>query len=294
MRDRFTYNGKELQGNLNYLDYGARMYDATIGRWGVVDPLKEQREWLTLYNYVQKNPINRIEINGELDGNYYDKNGANLGSDGEKDKKVYVATRKIVTDNKDAKSWFENAKELPIDHDKFRNRAATVYAESSIGYGIESKVEMYAIASVLIYRNTIAYGANAPLAKKFLKTSLEEQTSAMETANEAIINTLTGGPDFSNGAKQWDGSEQTMVPQKDMGKPSNGSFMYKMNVMSWKMEDSHYKSWKSAIENKFGTGKFTVAQTRVATHDYSGMKNTGKIRLFSTAQYGLSIFWKEK
>ncbi|PLK43912.1 RHS repeat-associated core domain-containing protein [Emticicia sp. TH156] len=34
LRDRFTYNGKELQGNLNYLDYGARMYDPSIGRWG--------------------------------------------------------------------------------------------------------------------------------------------------------------------------------------------------------------------------------------------------------------------
>ena len=40
-------------------------------------------------------------------------------------------------------------------------------------------------------------------------------------------------------------------------------------------------------------GRFTVPQEKHAISNYGGMKNKGRIRLYSTAQYGLTIFWKE-
>jgi len=43
------------------------MYDPVLGRWGVVDPLADQREWVSPYNFVQNNPLNRIDPDGKLD-----------------------------------------------------------------------------------------------------------------------------------------------------------------------------------------------------------------------------------
>ena len=45
---------------------------------------------------------------------------------------------------------------------------------------------------------------------------------------------------------------------------------------------------------KYGAGKFTVPQNKAAIHNYGGMTNKGKTRLSSTAQFGLTIFWKTK
>ena len=65
--NRWKYNGKELQttGDLGYLDYGARMYDAGLGRWFTADPKQESNLSRSPYHFSGNNPLLNVDPNGE-------------------------------------------------------------------------------------------------------------------------------------------------------------------------------------------------------------------------------------
>ncbi len=65
-QNKFLYNGKELQDDLglDWYDYGARMYDPSLGRFMVGDPLALVSDHQSPYVYAVNNPIKYIDWMG--------------------------------------------------------------------------------------------------------------------------------------------------------------------------------------------------------------------------------------
>ncbi|AUD02689.1 hypothetical protein CWM47_13085 [Spirosoma pollinicola] len=64
--NRLKFNGQESlpEIGVGMQDFGARLYDATIGRWGVVDPLAEgSRRW-SPYVFGYDNPLRFVDPDG--------------------------------------------------------------------------------------------------------------------------------------------------------------------------------------------------------------------------------------
>ena len=90
-KKRYRFNGKEKDEESGLYYYGARYYAPWLCRFISVDPAKEQRAWLTPYNYVQNNPINLTDPTGALDdggGDPVKKGDTFVGDDG----KTYTAS----------------------------------------------------------------------------------------------------------------------------------------------------------------------------------------------------------
>ncbi|MBN8568090.1 MAG: RHS repeat-associated core domain-containing protein [Ignavibacteria bacterium] len=79
---KYRFTGKERDIETNYDYFGARYYDARIGRWGGTDPLFEKHINFTPYNYVLNNQMLLIDPDGRQNKSIYGPTQAALKEEG--------------------------------------------------------------------------------------------------------------------------------------------------------------------------------------------------------------------
>jgi len=146
---RYTFSGKERDSETGYSYFGARYYHSDLSVWLSVDPMSDKYPNLTPYAYCANNPMKFVDPNGRMttvalgdnDGDFYDRQGNYLGTDGVNDGKVYVLNKgfRAKTENtnvnwggtlsdKHIKALKSKSEEITMDSD-LGNMMRTVYAE---------------------------------------------------------------------------------------------------------------------------------------------------------------------
>jgi len=83
----------EMNG-LDETDLGWRGLQNATMRFPTPDPLAELNYSVSPYAFCGNNPINRIDPDGRLAGDFVDQNGNNIGNDGNKDDNVFIVRDK--------------------------------------------------------------------------------------------------------------------------------------------------------------------------------------------------------
>lgn len=93
VRQKFTAYERDNESDLDFAQ--ARMYSYSHGRFTSVDPLKESAKaenpqtW-NRYSYSYNNPYKFTDPTGKIPGDYYDREGEYIGTDGIQDNKIYL------------------------------------------------------------------------------------------------------------------------------------------------------------------------------------------------------------
>ena len=114
---KYGFGGKELNQELGiqWHDFGARNYDASLGRWMNLDPLAEIPQNLSLspYNFVKNNPVKFIDPDGMI---WKDPAEAEKLKEKINDKKASLAKTKSKLEGKLNKEGISDKKKARLEN----------------------------------------------------------------------------------------------------------------------------------------------------------------------------------
>ncbi|MCG8208152.1 hypothetical protein G1K53_11640, partial [Tenacibaculum finnmarkense] len=136
---KFGFEGVELEESLGYnmneMDW--RHYDSTLGRFNVIDPMAEERNWLNPYNFVQNNPILRVDPTGLLDDYGIDKSGniELIKKTDDKTDTLYAVNKnengeKVVDESKGSVTVDKNKDGSSVVSDLANNKVSSKYLDA--------------------------------------------------------------------------------------------------------------------------------------------------------------------
>ena len=185
----YKYNGKELDAKkgLNWYDYGARHYDAALGRWHVVDPLAEKYYGVSPYVYCNNLPARYIDTDGrkivDTKGNIiYTKDGGwtkTASQDAQRIGNAMMQTRtgtiqfeKMVNADHDITLSISSESKIEKDKNRKKYRLGT-----SQKHFVADKLKS---VDIIIFEGTLNEftNANTPKAKKY-KVSTKNNDEAI-------------------------------------------------------------------------------------------------------------------
>lgn len=221
-----------------------------------------------------------------VEGYFYKKT---TGEADEKNSNYKGASKKAYAVN-EFKEKYNNAEVIDL---KLNNDDLNIFANTTAQESSGNKNESYALASAIVnlanYRNKTILdtlktegiygyndGGNNTMYKNNDKFSME-----------AVINALTNGKDYSNGAIRWDGFDLA-------GEGFNHTKAIDCGIrISEALFNSFKAAWNDDYINRFSGGKYTKFNESFKAGDYKAIgRNKGLILYEASTVQGKTMFWK--